>query len=238
MQLMPALRRPFLVASLALVSLTVPAAARAQIGHLPDKSPYEDFKIGQTVTVMGGWLAVKRDLANVAPQANWLAGLRYDIGVGGPASLFARYLASPSERNLLVPSNPRPTRIIGTPGVTTHLIDGGLDLSLTGRKTWRHLMPSVNVGVGLASDFARADTGAYQFGTKFSFNYGFSLRILPKRGPQIRIDATSFLWQYQYPDRYFVRAADTTSILTDTRDREAWRGNWALSAGVSFPIFR
>lgn len=238
MQLMPALRRPFLVASLTLVSLTAPAAARAQIGHLPDKSPYEDFKIGQTVTVMGGWLAVKRDLANVAPQANWLAGLRYDIGVGGPASLFARYLASPSERNLLAPSNPRPTRIIGTPAVTTHLIDGGLDLSLTGRKTWRHLMPSVNVGVGLASDFARADTGAYQFGTKFSFNYGFSLRILPKRGPQIRIDATSFLWQYQYPDRYFVRAADTTSILTDTRDREAWRGNWALSAGVSFPIFR
>jgi hypothetical protein len=92
--------------------------------------------------------------------------------------------------------------------------------------------------VGLVSDFARADTGAYQFGTKFSFNYGFSLRYLPRRGPQIRIDATSHLWQYQYPDRYFVVASDTTSILTDTRNREAWRGNWSLSAGVIFPIFR
>ncbi|GAB1344686.1 hypothetical protein [Gemmatimonas sp.] len=238
MRLMRALRIRSAVALAAVVSFSVPAVLRAQIGHLPDRSPYEDFKIGQSVTVMGGWLSVKRDLADVAPQPSWLAGLRYDIGVGGPASLFVRYMASPSERNLLVPTNTKANRVIGTPGVTTHLIDGGLDLSLTGRKTWRHVMPSTNVGFGLVSDFAKSDTGAYQFGTKFSFNYGFSLRYLPRRGPQLRIDATNYFWQYQYPDRYFVKAADTTSILTDTRNREAWRSNWALTAGVTFPIFR
>lgn len=215
-----------------------PSVATAQVGHLPDKSPYEDFKIGQTVTVMGGWLAVRRDLADVAPKASWLAGLRYDIGVGGPASLFVRYMASPSERKLLAPANPRATRVIGTPGVTTHLMDGGLDISLTGRKTWHHLMPSMNFGAGLVSDFTKADTGAYQFGTKFSMNYGFSLRYLPRRGPQIRIDATNFFWKYQYPDRYFVKASDTTSVLTDTRKREGWRANWGLSAGVMIPVFR
>jgi hypothetical protein len=139
---------------------------------------------------------------------------------------------------VLAPGNPRATRVIATPGATTHLVDAGLDVSLTGRKTWRHLMPSVNVGAGLASDFARADTGGYQFGTKFAFNYGFSLRYLPRRGPQLRIDAVNYLWQYQYPDRYFVKASDTTSILTDTRRREAWRANWALTAGVTFPLFR
>ena len=79
------------VAALAAVtSLFAPTAARAQVGHLPDKSPYEDVKIGQTLTVMGGWLAVQRDLADVAPKSSWMTGLRYDIGVGGPASLFAR----------------------------------------------------------------------------------------------------------------------------------------------------
>jgi hypothetical protein len=215
-----------------------PVVATAQVGHLPAQSPYEDVKIGQTVTVMGGWLAVKRDLADVAPKPNWFAGLRYDIGVGGPASLFARYVASPSERNVLVPTNPRTTRILGTPGTTTHLLDAGLDLSMTGRKTWHRLMPSVNLGAGLVSDFAKADTGAYRFGTKFSFSYGLSLRYLPRRGPQLRLDATNFFWQYQYPDRYFVKASDTTSVLTDTRKREGWRANWGLSAGVMFPIFR
>lgn len=225
-------------AVVAAVTAITPVAARAQIGHLPDQSPYQDFKIGQSLTILGGFLAVKRDLAEVAPKATWNAGLRYDIGVGGPASLFVRYLVSPSERKLLVPTNTKATRQIGTPSVTTHLADAGLDISLTGRKTWRSLMPSVSGGLGLVSDFAKADTGAYRFGTKFAFNYGFSVRYLAKRGPQLRLDATNFLWQYQYPDRYFIRAADTTSILTDTRNREAWRGNWSLSAGVTLPLFR
>ncbi len=221
-----------------LAALSAPATARAQVGHLPEKSPYEDVKIGQTLTVMGGWLAVQRDLADVAPASSWMTGLRYDIGVGGPASLFARYMVSPSERRVLVPANPLTTRVLATPGVTTHVLDGGLDLALTGRKTWHHFMPSLNAGAGIVSDFAKADTGAYKFGTKFSFNYGFSMRYLPRRGPQLRIDATNNFWKYQYPDRYFVKASDTTSILTDTRKREAWRGNWGLSAGVIFPIFR
>ncbi len=231
-------RSTALAALTAVASLSVPAMARAQVGHLPNKSPYEDVKIGQTLTVMGGWLAVQRDLADVAPASSWMTGLRYDIGVGGPASLFARYMVSPSERRLLAPGNPLATRVLGTRGVTTHVLDGGLDLSLTGRKTWHHLMPSVNIGSGIVSDFAKADTGAYKFGTKFSFNYGFSMRYLPRRGPQVRIDATSNFWKYQYPDRYFVKAADTTSILTDTRKREGWRRNWGLTAGVMFPIFR
>jgi hypothetical protein len=238
MQPMRVIRSTTAAALAAVASLFTSSAAQAQVGHMPDRSPYEDVKIGQTLTVMGGWLAVQRDLADVAPTASWLAALRYDIGVGGPASLFARYVVSPSERRLLAPGNPLATRVIGTPGVATHILDGGLDMSLTGRKTWHHLMPSINVGAGIVSDFAKADTGAYKFGTKFSFNYGVSMRYLPRRGPQLRIDATNNFWKYQYPDRYFVKASDTTSILTDTRKREGWRGNWGLSAGVIFPIFR
>lgn len=235
---MRAIRSTSVAALVTLTALSAPATARAQVGHLPEKSPYEDVKIGQTLTVMGGWLAVQRDLADVAPASSWMTGLRYDIGVGGPASLFARYMVSPSERRVLVPANPLTTRVLATPGATTHVLDGGLDMALTGRKTWHHFMPSINVGAGIVSDFAKADTGAYKFGTKFSFNYGFSMRYLPRRGPQLRIDATNNFWKYQYPDRYFVKASDTTSILTDTRKREAWRGNWGLSAGVIFPIFR
>lgn len=231
------LRTAGLAGTLAL-GLLCPSNALAQVGHRPDKSPYEDFKIGQTLTIMGGWLAMQRDPAKVAPDASWLAALRYDIGVGGPASLFVRYTGSPSQRQVLVPTNPRPSRVLEAPSVTTHLLDGGLDIALTGKKTWRRLLPSVNGGVGIVSDFASADTGGYRFGTKFSFSYGFSMRYITRGGPQLRVDLTNFIWQYQYPDRYFVLASDTTAILSDTRNRSAWRGNWGLSAGVSIPIFR
>lgn len=225
---------------LVLSALAVPSSIPlgAQVGHLPQRSPYEDIKIGQTLTPMFGRLFVARDPAGVAPQSSVSGALRYDIGVGGPASLFARYLAAPSTRRVLNPTEPVTKRVIGTPGVTTHVLDGGLDIALTGRKTWHRLLPSINGGVGLVTDFARADTGAYRFGTNFSFSYGFSLRYLARRGPQLRVDITNFTWQYQYPDRYFVKASDTTSVLTDTRNRSVWRGNWNASAGVAFPIFR
>lgn len=213
-------------------------SAFAQIGHMPDKSPYEDVKPGQTLSVSVGKLNVKRDPANVAPSPSPFVSLRYDLPVGGPAALYARYSFAPSDRRVLDPAKPKATRLIGKSDVTTHVVDLGLDLSLTGQKTWRHLMPSLSGGIGLVSDFAKADTGAYKFGTKFSFSYGAGIKYLLKNGWAIRGDATNSIWQYQYPDKYFVKASDTTSVLSDTRAKSAWRGNWSLSAGVSLPIFR
>jgi len=231
-------RRAGVGVGVVVVGVMTPALATAQVGHLPANSPFEDVKLGQNLSIMGGWMAMKRDPADVAPASSLAAVLRYDIAVGGPASLYVRYLAAPSERKLLVPTNPRATRVIGMSGVTTHQVDGGLDLSLTGKKTWHRLIPSLNGGAGVVSDFAAADTGSYQFGTKFSFSYGLSLRYLPRKGPMIRVDLTNFMWQYDYPDRYFVQASDTTSVLTDTRNRSAWRGSRTVTVGVTLPLFR
>ena len=223
---------------LAALITAVPAVASAQVGHRPSDSPYEDFKIGQTLTIMAGWLAIKRDPADVAAKSSAMGSLRYDLGLGGPVSLYARYLMAPSERKVLVPGNPRTTRLLGMESTTSHVMDMGLDISLTGRKTWHGLMPSVNFGGGMVSNFADADTGSYKFGSKFALTYGGSLRFLPRKGPQVRVDIGRYMWKYQYPDRYFVKASDTTSVLTDTRQRSAWRTNWGVSAGVSVPIFR
>ncbi len=224
--------------SMVAASLVMPAVLAAQVGHLPANSPFEDVKLGQNLSIMGGWMAMTRDPADVAPLSSLAAALRYDIGIGGPASLYARYVVAPSERKLLQPTNPLAKRVIGTPGVTTHQLDAGLDLALTGKKTWHRLIPSLNGGVGVVTDFAAADTGAYRFGTKFSFSYGLSLRYLPRMGPMIRVDLTNFMWQYEYPDRYFVKASDTTSVLTDTRNRSSWRGSRTVTVGVTLPLFR
>ena len=224
--------------SMVAAGLVMPAVLAAQVGHLPANSPFEDVKLGQNLSIMGGWMAMTRDPADVAPLSSLAAALRYDIGIGGPASLYARYVVAPSERKLLQPTNPLAKRVISTPGVTTHQLDAGLDLALTGKKTWHRLIPSLNGGVGVVTDFAAADTGAYRFGTKFSFSYGLSLRYLPRKGPMIRVDLTNFMWQYEYPDRYFVKASDTTSVLTDTRNRSSWRGSRTVTVGVTLPLFR
>lgn len=227
-----------LAASAFALSLLAAHSLSAQIGHLPSKSPYEDFKIGQTISVLAGWFETGRDPAGVAAKGSPTGSIRYDIGVGGPASLYARYLLAPSTRDVLIPGNPANTRLLGTQSANTHLVDLGFDISLTGKKTWHHLMPSLNMGAGLVGEWAAADTGSYRFGTKFAFSYGGSIRFLPNRGPQIRLDLSHFLWQYQYPDRYFIKASDTTSVLTNTKQRSAWRNNLGASIGVSIPIFK
>lgn len=222
----------------AVVFLSAPDALGAQVGHPPDRSPYEDIRTGQTLSLGAGWLFVRRDPADVAPKASAFGHVRYDIAIGGPAAFFVRYSLAPSERRLLLPSNPRLTRVLSTPTVNTSVVDLGVDLSLTGKKTWHRLSPSIGAGVGVVSDFTKADTGAYRFGTKFAFTYGLGLRFIPGSGISFRADVTNYTWQYQYPDRYFVRASDSTSVLRDTRARSAYRGNWGLSGGVTIPIFR
>jgi hypothetical protein len=215
-----------------------PALAQAQVGHAPTKSPYEDYAIGQTLTITAGRLSVGRDPANVAPKSGPLAAIRYDVRVGGPASFFARYTVAPSTRDELDPTKPRATRIIASPGVTTHLTDVGLNFDLTGKKTYRRLLPSAFAGVGVVTDFGAVDSSGYQFGTNFAISYGFALRYVTRRGPQLRLDFSRYLWQYQYPDRYFVVASDTTAVLRNTRQRSAWRDNWSAAVGLSVPIFR
>jgi len=222
----------------AAVAFATPAALEAQVGHLPQASPYEDLKVGQNLSLSVGWLTMRRDPANVAAKSAPYGSVRYDIAIGGPAAFYVRYAAAPSERRLLLPSNPLATRVISTPKVTTHVADLGLDLSLTGKKSWHRLSPSLTGGIGMVSDFTQADTGAYKFGSKFAFTYGFAMRYFLRSGIALRADVTNFTWQYRYPDRYFVKASDSTSVLSDTRARSAYRGNWGASAGVTFPLFR
>jgi hypothetical protein len=226
------------LALLAAASILAPVAVRAQVGHPPDQSPYRDVEAGQTLTLTGGWLTVRRDPADVAPKSSPFAALRYDIAIGGPASFYTRYTFAPSERRLIAPANPLATRLLSTPSVKTSVFDLGIDLSLTGKKTWHRLAPSVAAGVGVVSDFTKADSGAYRFGSKFAFTYGLGLRFIPSSGISFRVDLTNYTWQYQYPDRYFVPASDSTSVLSDTRSRSAYRGNWGLSGGVTIPLFR
>jgi len=233
-------RRAQAVASVAVavMALLCPRLVVAQVGHLPDRSPFEDVRFGQTLALLAGWYMPGRDLAGVAPRAGTLGELRYDIAVGGPASLYARYGMARGERDVLLPERPSSTRVFATRPVSTHSVDAGLDIALTGAKTWHRLVPSVFGGAGLVGDFAKADTGGYRFGNKFTITWGGSLRFLPRRGVQLRADLTNRIFQYDYPDRYFVKAADTTSILSDTRRRSVWRGNWGASAGVILPLFR
>lgn len=216
-----------------------PAVATAQVGYDPSKSPYEDLAPTQDLSLFIGHFGSDIGAARVLPKPSLFGGLRYDLAIGGPAFFMARYVFVPSERQYLLPTNGRANRYLGTTSTTLHAVDVGFDIALTGRKTWHRLVPALQFGTGLATDFAKPDTGGYKFGTKFDFTYGANVRYVLHNGMGIRADATNFFWKNSYPDSYAVAAtSDTTAVLSNTAQRTSWKGSWAFSLGFVLPIFR
>ena len=145
---------------------------------------------------------------------------------------------SEAERRVIDPGLPAVDRLQGKQSVTHHLANIGLTVALTGKKTWRGVVPTLGLGVGLTSDFAPRDIGGYMFGTKFALAFGPGVRILLPRGYSMRVDITNDMYQIQYPSTYFITASDTTSVLAIGAARSSWRSNWGITTGFSIPLFR
>lgn len=224
-------------ATLFVVSATA-ITANAQVGHQPSKSPYEDYKTGQEMSLFAGYFRSETGAAGVLPKPSAFGGVRYDLPIGGPGFLTARYTLIPSERTVLDPAKPRRTRNLGLESATAHMVDVGLTVALTGQKAWHRLVPSLSVGTGLATDFAKADTGGYKFGTKFGFTGGANIKYLLRNKWAIRAEATNYLWRNSYPDAYFAVASDTTAVLRADVEKKGWKGNWGFSLGLVVPVFR
>ncbi len=74
------------------VALAVVAtSAGAQVGHLPQNSPYRDVETSQEFTFFGGHYSAGGDVLDVTPHGGPMFGIRYEKHLGGPAFLMARW---------------------------------------------------------------------------------------------------------------------------------------------------
>ncbi|HEX5830873.1 MAG TPA: hypothetical protein VFY16_07840, partial [Gemmatimonadaceae bacterium] len=188
-------------ALLASAVLLLPAAADAQVGHLPENSPFRDFPWRHELGTYGGWYAPSSDAAAVAPQAAPVMGVRYEVRIGGPVNFMARMGTAFSERTVLDRDLPPETRA-STVSTQLFMADVGITMSLTGQKSWHGLMPLVQGGVGLVSDFESEDVSGYKLGTPFALTLGTGLRYTRGGRVSLRADLTDHFFQISYPDSY------------------------------------
>ena len=228
--------------SLAVAALLIatPLPALAQVGHLPAQSPFQDLDYRQELSLYTGWLSAGEDPAGVAPRSGPMLGARYEVRIGGPAQFTARLARVFSERQEIDPGEPAATRAVGMRDVGLYLGDVSLSLNLTGQKSIRRLVPVLNAGVGLASDFGGRDAGGYRFGTTFAFTFGGGVRWIPRDKWQLRADFADYVYQIQYPDTYYVPATtgEDDAVLGDGQRTSVWKHNLALTVGVSYLFFR
>jgi hypothetical protein len=225
-------------AMIALLLVAVPAAAQ-EVGHLPSDSPYLDLTWKHSLLIFAGGLDTGRDPAGVGPQPGWLAGVRYDIAVGGPVSLFGRLGTGTTSRRILDPTQPAKSRFVKNQSGELMTADLGLAMNLTGQKSYHRIVPVFTTGVGIASDFhGTPDAGGYRFGTRFMLDWGLGIRYHATGRWEPRVDFTNYLWQIQYPPNYFTSPSDgSAAIMTGTK-KTRWMGNHNWSLGLAYQLFR
>lgn len=218
---------------------TLPRVASAQvIGYDPENSPYRDVDTKQALSVFGGYLHAAKDPAGVAPESAPVIGLRDQIHLGGPAMLIIRLTHSFSERTEINPSLPVTSRDVATVNAPLTFLDTDLGFNLFGERAWHNLQPEINLGPGLVTDFGQpADIGGYQFGTKFTINFGGGIRFVPPGKWSFHINADAYIYQVKYPTSYHTIAIDGTQVIPSSQALTAYRTNGMFVFGISYALF-
>ena len=222
----------------ALALAFVATAARAQVGHLPENSPYRDLESSQELSFFGGRYSTGQDPIGVAPRGGPMYGARYEIHVGGPAFLMARVAHVNSERFPIDPTKSGAAAQLGRKNVSLNLFDLNLVLNLTGQKSFHKIVPVINLGAGIATCGCTVDPDPYTFGTPFAFSFGGGLRYVPGGRFQLRADWGNYLYQLKYPAAYYLTPTIGTAAAGSGPARSFWKNNRALTLGASLLFFR
>jgi hypothetical protein len=208
------------------------------VGSLPDQSPFLDLHDGQRFGVVAGWLLTGHDPAGVGPKSSPIGGVRYDLAVGGPVYLTASLFGTSTSRTVLDYTRSAATRDIGTQGMELVDLNIAVATSLTGARSWHHLQPLVNLGVGVvAGPGDKQDISGYKFTPSLSVSYGLGLRYATGGNGEFRVDLSQYLWQLHYPEQYRSTQGAPVAIYPNG-SLTRWSFNTALTIGYSIHSFR
>jgi hypothetical protein len=230
--------KQFLLCVACFVPSAAPLAAQA-VGSLPENSPYQDVRGGQRFGVEGGYLVTSRDPAGVGPKSGPYIGLKYDFHAGGPAYLSGRLFGLSTERDVLDYTRKAAVRRVGTESVKMLGGDAGLELALTGDRSWHKWQPLLEASGGFVSGIgAKTDVSGYKVGPRFYLTYGFGARYVFSQNTELRGDIVWFAWQLKYPDTYKSTDADPVAIVPTTGSLSPWTRNRLMSVSWSWGVFR
>jgi hypothetical protein len=222
-----------------LLFLLAPGLAAAQIvGHSPESSPYLDIEDPRNLSFFGGYLLAPNTPGHVNPQSGPLAGIRWDIHLAGPAYFEARWAHLFTDHYVTVPDLPPAERDLGPKNTQLNLVDVGAVLNLVGERTWHHVIPVINVNLGVATDLGAArDSAKFRFGTQFLMSAGGGIRWVPGGPIQMRFDIADYFYATRYPGTFRNTDAGPPVVNAD-QALTAWRQNLAFTAGLSLTAFR
>ena len=229
-------RRPVVGALVWLIVVASYNGVAAQVGHEPSHSPYHDVRRGAVGVITFGYLSGSRGSVGVGLADGKTVGIRYEVLFGAVgASLGLAY--GQTNRFVVDPTkdSTSPARKTGPFPNDVVLVDAGLQLVLTGRKTWRGFAPYVGGALGVAiGGAAPRDSSGYKFGTTFTLAPNAGVRWYPARRLSVRGDFRLVLWKLHYPVSYKVPASDGSRVLPLTASLTEWTSHPWATIGVGW----
>jgi hypothetical protein len=216
----------------AIVALLLAGSLEAQVGHPPDRSPYRDIRVSHSLIVGGGYLKGSGGKIGAGPSEGPVAGLRYSIHLGGP---FEAVIGAAGASLL------RPIYSNGIPGDTVRqevlIADAGLGFLLTGRKSWRGLVPYFGATLGAAfGEGVPQDTTGFVFRRRFQFGPHAGVRWYPSQALSLRVELRDILWRLVYPRSFFVNPPSQPLLDRSTDPERQWTHNPALTLSIGLRI--
>jgi len=223
------LRLPVLV----FLTCLLPAHLRGQ--EIP--SPYRFFQDRQEVGIFAGSTGQGTGRFGFGPKSGLLLGARYGIHVGGPFGLEGVVGYNATTRDVVDPSRPVGTRVVGEADANLMSIDARLRFSLTGDRTWNKLNPFLFLGAGVTWDLAgesEADKlvlpdDRFDFGARFLTLFGGGARWFLTDRILIRTDLAIPLYRLKTPRGYF-----NTALGLEKVDEKEWVGGPSFTISVGF----
>ncbi|MDH3291694.1 MAG: hypothetical protein OEO20_07230 [Gemmatimonadota bacterium] len=231
-------------AIVAIVSISATApSGHAQVGHPPGSSPYRDLRSKYQVSLTGGYSWGTGGKVEVGPARGRFGGMRFDLHLAGPGAVQLGVNVGDFDRLLLDPSQAPDARVLGTAKQSIIMVDAGLNLVLTGAKTWYGFAPYAGASLGLAlgGDVPAADTlSVFKFSTKFLVGPQIGFRWFPIERISLRFEARDVIWRLTYPNQFFdppANALDDDPVLDARFNKPTqWTHNpmFLVSVGWAF----
>jgi hypothetical protein len=231
--------------ALPLLALLFALPAAAQVGHAPGSSPYRDILKGKSVTMLVGDIGGDGGRLGIGPHKGQSYGVRFDIRLGTPLQFGLALARAELERLIVSADDSVNNRVDGPVSQSLTMVEGAMQLNVTGKKSWHRLAPYLGGSVGYVSGSSlpasQPDSSGFKFGSKFYLAPAAGLRVFLSNTLHLRLEARQLFWKLTYPSSYNVEPAAQPSSDPDQPNSvlkgaklEQWTGAREFRAGLAF----
>jgi len=223
--------------ALAAISLAAYPASRltAQVGYDPAHSPYHEAPPSTGPMFFAGYLGGGRGNVPVGVSDGNTWGVRYNLSFGSTSiSLGAAY--GQTTRRIVNPFVASDKNTSGLINCDVVLLEGGLQMAITGPKTWHGLAPylGATVGAAIGSELGQ-DTSGYAFGTKLTFGPVVGTKLYLGKRVSLSTDFRVIFWRLSYPTNFLVpNTVDGKSVLALGAATNEWTTHPWISLGLGW----